>query len=81
MLTKGNSTASMNDFNSYLESMYNKGSTKYDIVFFENSVLKNFDLYFLDLVEWLTEDHINMYDSQIISNQCTVNGKLVGLVR
>jgi len=81
LLTLTNSTISSDDFKSVLDTMHNKHSTKYDIIFYEFSELKNFDHYFLDLNKWLTEEHKKMYDPDIISKKCTVNNKLIGLVR
>ena len=81
LLTSNNSTISNNDFISVLDTMHNKHSTKYDIIFYEFSVLKNFDRYFSDLNKWLPEEHIKMYDPEILSKRCTVEDKLIGLVR
>jgi len=81
LVTNTNSTSSVDDFISVLESIHYKHSTKYDIIFYEFSELKNFDLYFLDLNKWLPEEHIKIYDPKIIFKRCTVNDKLIGLVR
>jgi len=81
ILTNANSTRSITDFISFLEAMHNRHSTKYDLIFYEFSELKNFNRYFLNLRKWLPEEHIKMYDSEILSKRCTVNKKLIGLVR
>ena len=81
LLTSNNSTVSIDDFISVLDTMYNKHSTKYDIIFYEFSELKNFDRYFLDLNKWLTEEHKITYYPEILSKKCTLNNKLIGLVR
>ena len=81
LLTNTNSTVSIEDFISVLDTMYYKHSTKYDIIFYEFSELKNFDRYFIDLNKWLTEEHKKMYYPEILSKKCTLNDKLIGLVR
>ena len=80
-MTNTNSTRSIDDFISVLDTMHYKHSIKYDIIFYEFSELKNFDHYFLDLNKWLPEEHIKMYDPEILSKRCTVEDKLIGLVR
>jgi len=77
-----NSTKSVNDFKSVIDTMHHKHSTKYDLIFSKlSSDLKNFDHYFLDLNKWLPEEHIKMYDPEVLSTRCTVNNTLIGLVR
>jgi len=80
VLAPSNSTKSVNDFKSVLDTMHHKHSTKYDIIFYKlSSDLKNFDRYFLDYNKWLPEEHIKMYDPEVLSTRCTVNNTLVGL--
>jgi len=79
LLTTTNSTRSINDFISLIDIMYYKHSTKYDLIFYEFSEVRNFDHYFLDLNKWLPEEHIKMYDHEILSKRCTVNNILIGL--
>jgi len=81
LLTNTNTTGSIDDYISVLDTIHYKHSTKYDIIFYEFSELKNFDHYFLDLNKWLPEDHIKMYDPVILSKRSTVKDKLIGLVR
>jgi len=79
ILTTANSTRSINDFISFLEAMHNRHSTKYDLIFYEFSELKNFNRYFLDLSKWLPEEHIKMFDSEILSKRCSMKNKLIGI--
>jgi len=82
VLSPSNSTKSVNDFKSVLDTMYHKHSTKYDLIFYKLSTdLKNFNHYFIDYNKWLPEEHIKKFDPEIISTRCTVNNTLVGLVR
>jgi len=82
VLTPSNSTKSINDFKSVLDAMHHKHSTKYDLIFYKlSSDVKYFDFYFLDLNKWLPEEHIKMYDPEVLSKRCTVNDTLVGLVK
>ncbi|ORX84437.1 periplasmic binding protein-like II, partial [Anaeromyces robustus] len=68
--------------NSYLmiESLLKKGSSKYDIYFYDVSYLKQYSPYLIDLKEVLPEEHIYMYDEQILDQICTYDGKILGLI-
>ena len=75
-----NSTKYVNDYGSTIEFILSRGSTKYDIIFYDNMYSPRYSSYFIDLMDWLPEDHMAMYSSGIASQSCTYKGKWVGLV-
>ena len=75
-----NSTKYGKDYGSTIEFMLNRGSTKYNIIFYDNMYSPRFSSYFIDLMDWLPEDHMAMYTSGVASQSCTYKGKWVGLV-
>ncbi|ORX72573.1 hypothetical protein BCR32DRAFT_250021 [Anaeromyces robustus] len=79
LMTRNNFTASLE--NSYLmvESLLKKKNNKYDIYFYDNSYVKKYSPYLLDLKKVIPEEHINMYDENILAQGCKNNDKLVGL--
>ena len=80
-LSDTNSSLSVADNIALINQLYVKKTIKYDIVFYYNLDLQNFDKYFIDLYQWLDREHIDLYDPQILSLTCVKNNKLVGLVR
>jgi len=71
------------DFDNYsifVNYFLKRKSTKYDIFFFYSSFTDIHGPYLLNLNRWLPKEHIEMFDSGIISNSCTYKDKLVGLV-
>jgi len=80
-LSDTNSSISVADNIALINQLYEKKNIKYDIIFYYNLDLQNFDKYFVNLYEYIDEDIIKMYDPQILSQSCIKNNKLVGLVR
>jgi len=80
-LSNVNSTASTSvyDFVSIVESLYQKKEIKYDIVFYLNHYIDDFDEYFIDLYKYLNETIIDLYDPNVLTLTCIKNNKLVGL--
>jgi len=69
--------------NSYLmiEQLLKKKNNKYDIYFYDVSYGNQYSPYLIDLKEVLPEEHINMYNKYILTEICTNNDKLIGLVK
>ena len=80
LLSKDNSTVEVEDYESTIELLFSKKSDKYDLYYFDNIFSNKFGPYLLDLREYLSESHINLYDNEITSQTCYYNDKLVGLV-
>ncbi|ORX83230.1 hypothetical protein BCR32DRAFT_152291 [Anaeromyces robustus] len=66
-------------FATSIESLLIKRLNKYDIYYFDNGYTQKYGPYLLDLKEYLSEDHINMYNKEIVEKSCTYNDKIVGL--
>ncbi|KAG4087968.1 periplasmic binding protein-like II [Neocallimastix lanati (nom. inval.)] len=79
LLSKDNSTVEVEDYESTIELLFSKKSDKYDLYYFDNIFSNKFGPYLLDLREYLSESHINLYDNEITSQTCYYNDKLVGL--
>lgn len=75
-----NSTINYNDYASMIEVLLKRNSRKYDIYLYDNIYTENYGKYLIDLKKYLPEDHIKMYDSNVLSQTCSYNNKLVGLV-
>ena len=80
LLTPENSTIFFNDYESTLESLFKKGSDKYDIIVFDVVYSQKFGPYFLDLKKYLPQNHIDLYNSNLLSFIGTYKNKIVGLV-
>ena len=81
LYTPNNSTSYASDYGSTLEALLNKGSTKYDLIFYDTMYSPRYSNLLEDLRYWLPEEHISMYSSGIASQSCTYKGKWVGLVK
>jgi len=72
---------SMTDHCSIIENLLARKSTKYDLYFYNyvDSAIsaKNF----VDLRQHLTDDNINVFNSDILSKSCVYDDKLIGLVK
>ena len=81
-LSEINSTASSSpiDYVLLLGNLYQKKIIKYDIVIYFNFYLDGYDKFFVNLYNYFEDDHINMFDPEILSLTCIINKKLVGLV-
>eukprot|EP00833_Pecoramyces_ruminatium_P003044 jgi/Orpsp1_1/1177076/evm.model.c7180000060115.1 len=70
------------DFDSFgltLESLFLKRSNKYDIYYYDSVYTQKYGAYLLDLKKYLPKEHIEMYDSKLLSESCTYGEKLIGL--
>jgi len=79
LYTSENSTRFVDDFGSTIESLLKKGSTKYDIFFYDIMYSPRYSPYFLDLRDWLPKEHLAMYSSGVAAESCTDGEKWVGL--
>ncbi|OUM70612.1 hypothetical protein PIROE2DRAFT_1138 [Piromyces sp. E2] len=80
ILSPKNSTSERSHFEDMIESLLLKQSTKYDIYFYYGLYNKNLGVHFVDLNNYLSKEHIELYDSNILSKLCYNNNRLVGLV-
>jgi len=80
IFTPMNSSSGVDDFGSMIETLFKKSSDKYDLYFYDNIYSRRFEPYLIDLKDKLPEDYINEYNPNIISQACTYNNKIVGLV-
>jgi len=69
-----------NDYATAMELLLNKKSLKYDLYFYDSVYSAKFGKHFTNLYEYLPREHINMYNSNIISNSCIYNSHLIGLI-
>jgi len=67
------------NYNTIVESFLNKKSSKYDLYFYDSAYSAKFGNHFINLFEYLPNEYINMYNSDIISNTCVYNNHLIGL--
>jgi len=79
-LSSVNVTGNMGDYVSFLGTLFRKKDKRYDIYFYENEYIVDYDKYLMDLNEVISKEHLNMFDSEIIQEVCTKNGALIGLV-
>jgi len=66
-ITENDSHYSLYNTGYMIENMLKKKNSKYDIYFFDNSYTKDYGPYLLNLEEYIEEDHINMYNQEILS--------------
>ncbi|ORX41837.1 periplasmic binding protein-like II [Piromyces finnis] len=62
-----------------IETLLRKKSTKYDLYFYDDIYSNRFGPYFIDLNDYLSEEHINSFNKNILSQLCYYENKLVGL--
>jgi len=73
-------TDSYSYFKSLVESLIKKPQRPYEIYFYESKFTNIYGKYLLNLNDYLPKDHIKMYDSRVLSEECTYKDKLVGIV-
>ncbi|ORX78209.1 periplasmic binding protein-like II [Anaeromyces robustus] len=79
LYTPLNITTYIQDYESMVEILLEKKTTKYDIFIYENFFNAKFSSYFLDLKEWLPKSHMEMYDNTFAKFSSMYNDKWVGL--
>ncbi|KAG4087594.1 periplasmic binding protein-like II [Neocallimastix lanati (nom. inval.)] len=78
-LSRLNSTATVKSYEETLESLFNRKSDKYDIIFYDNIYTSHFEPYLLDLQDVLSKEHIDLYIPGITTQTGFHNDKLVGI--
>ncbi|KAL6624961.1 hypothetical protein U3516DRAFT_823917 [Neocallimastix sp. 'constans'] len=79
LFTNNNSTLAINDFGSAVEYLLKKGSSKYDLYIIDNNYVLNYAPYLMDLKEYIPNEVLSIYNSNIINNYCIFKNKLIGM--
>ena len=80
LLTSYNSTFSLSNFGTMIESLFKNKKNKYDLYFYDNLYTPRYGHYLLDLRELISKEVLNLYDKAIISKTCMYKDRLVGIV-
>ena len=81
LVSSDNSTSIVTDYGSMIESVIKKSkNNKYHIYFYDNVYTYLYGPHLLDLYNYISKDHIDLYESKIIDYTCKYKEKLVGLV-
>ncbi|OUM59305.1 hypothetical protein PIROE2DRAFT_15193, partial [Piromyces sp. E2] len=78
ILTPQNSTSTLNDYSSMIQTLLSKNSDKYDIYLFYSSYAEEYGKHLVNLNDYL-EENIKNYDPHTISSVCLYEDKIVGL--
>jgi len=82
ILSNLNSTVnSSTSYGSTVEALLKKHSVKYDIFFYDNTYISKYAPYLMDLRQYVSEEELKDYNSEVISKLCFNQNKLVGLVK
>ncbi|ORX79048.1 periplasmic binding protein-like II [Anaeromyces robustus] len=73
------SIPSINDYESLIESALLRQSTNYDIIYYDNGFSSKYGEYLLDLKKYLPEEHIELFNPNLLSYTCKYGEKLVGM--
>eukprot|EP00833_Pecoramyces_ruminatium_P008684 jgi/Orpsp1_1/1182716/evm.model.c7180000082382.1 len=79
VFTTDNTTLAALGYESTIDYLLEKHSKKYDIIYYDVMYSPKYSPYFIDLSQYLSEDHIKMYSSGVAPDLCVYNGKWVGL--
>eukprot|EP00833_Pecoramyces_ruminatium_P003962 jgi/Orpsp1_1/1177994/evm.model.c7180000063659.1 len=79
LYSPSNSSNIMKDYETTIDYLLSKGSTKYDIFYYNAAYTNNLSAYLINLEEWLPKEHIERYTNGVATKTCTANGKWVGL--
>jgi len=63
-----------------VEQLLKKKNNKYDLYYFDNAYTPKYGKYLLNLKDYLQEDHINMFEQNLLKETCVYDNKIVGLV-
>eukprot|EP00833_Pecoramyces_ruminatium_P004364 jgi/Orpsp1_1/1178396/evm.model.c7180000065111.1 len=77
LFTSENSTSLVTDYEAMLTALIE--SDKYDLYFYDNIYTTKFGENLLNLKEWVSEEHLNLYASGVASQSCVYKNKWVGL--
>jgi len=70
----------VDDYGSSVEYLLNKGSTKYDIIFYDTMYTPQYSSHLLDLSKYLPKEHISLYSNGVANLTCAFNGKWLAFV-
>ncbi|KAL6630325.1 periplasmic binding protein-like II [Neocallimastix californiae] len=62
-----------------IENLLFRNSVKYDIYFYYGSYTEKYGPYFVNLEKYLSKEHIEKFDKDVIKNVCLYNNVIVGL--
>ncbi|KAG4107687.1 hypothetical protein H8356DRAFT_1023974 [Neocallimastix lanati (nom. inval.)] len=62
-----------------MEYYFNRESSLYDLYFYDNIYTIRYSSKMLDLKQYLTKEHIDLYSAVVNSESYTYNGRLIGL--
>lgn len=77
-LTENDSTLDVNAYGASIDTLLKKRSTKYDVYVYFDIFNEVYAPHFIDLKNYLSEDEINNFPSELIERS-TVNNRLIGL--
>jgi len=80
LLSIYNTSYKVDSYESLIENILNRKSTKYDIIIYDNIYTKKFESHFLDLSEHLPQEHLDLYSKSALSQSCISNNRWVALV-
>ena len=80
LLTGTNTTKTFSDYIITVETLMEKKNNKYDLYFFDNSFTSHYGEYLLDLSKYISKDYVDLFDTEIISQTCLYENKIVSLV-
>jgi len=63
-----------------VDQLLSKKTEKYELIFYDNIYSMRYAPHLLNLYDYLDEDHIILYDREIILKSCVSDDKLVGIV-
>ncbi|KAL6604136.1 hypothetical protein U3516DRAFT_815546 [Neocallimastix sp. 'constans'] len=76
---KNNLDITFNDIGSSIENLLERKKNKYDLYFYENLFTPLYSPYLYNLKELLSEEHINLFNENILNQTCYYHNKLVAL--
>jgi len=68
-------------FATAVDQLLKKKSNKYDLYYYDNAYTPKYGKYLLDLRNYLSKEHIDMYQQTLLEETCEYENKLVGLVK
>ncbi|OUM68823.1 hypothetical protein PIROE2DRAFT_3341 [Piromyces sp. E2] len=80
VFTLRNSTSIADNFETMIETLLIRKSTKYDLYFYDQIYSNKLGQFFIDLNKYLDVNHIKMFDQNIIEQTCYYKDRLVGIV-
>ncbi|ORX80961.1 periplasmic binding protein-like II [Anaeromyces robustus] len=79
LITDSNSTQDIDDYGSLMETLFRRKSTKYDLYFYDDIYTIRYSSYMLNLKDYLSKEHIDLYSHVINSEAYTYKDRVIGL--